>query len=61
MMKMTFEEFESMIDEPLHFLPVFAGFFLSPAPRPASGAENLPPFGLFCPVIAELHDTSERK
>ena len=50
-----------MIDEPLHFLPVFAGFFLALAPTPASGVENLPPFGLFCPVIAELHDTSERK
>ena len=61
MMKMTFAEFEAMIDEPLHFLPVFAGFFLAPALIPASGAESLPPSGLFCPVIAELHDTSGRK
>ena len=61
MMKMTFEEFEAMIDEPLHFLPVFAGFFLEPAPTPASAVENPPPFGLFCSVIAELYDTSARK
>ena len=61
MMKMTFEEFESMIDEPLHFLPVFAGFFLEPVPTPASAVENPPPFGLLCPVIADLHDTSEGK
>ena len=61
MMKMTSVEFEAMIDEQLHFLPVFAGFFLWPVHRPAFGAETLPPLGQFCSVIAELHDTSARK
>ena len=61
MMKMTSVEFEVMTDEQLHSPPVFAGLFLWPVPRVAFGAETLPPLGLFCSVIAELHDTSARK
>ena len=61
MMKMTSVEFEVVTDEQLHSPPVFSGFFLWLVPRVAFGAETLPPLGLFCSVIAELHDTSARK
>ena len=60
-MKMTSVEFEVVSDAPLHSPPVFAGFFLWLVPRVAFAVETLLPLGLFCFVIAELHDTSARK
>ena len=56
---MRFEEFESTLHVKRHLPPVFARFFLELKPTPAFAVENPPPFGLLCPVIGELHDTSE--